>query len=73
MPSKKTKLMTQQEFLRHAITQLKMTRSEFAHRLNASERRINNWMLPTESKGFRDLDPTIWQFIREILKTDLPK
>lgn len=69
MPSKKTatKLIPQQDFLRDAMQRLSMTRKELAERLSTPERRLNNWLLPTTSAGYRELDPTIWQFIREIV------
>jgi len=41
---------------------------QLADRLHLSKkRRLDDWLLPADSKGFRELDPTIWQFIREIL------
>lgn len=63
----KKKTMSQQEFLRDAMTQLGMTRQQFADRICASKRRLDSWLLPSESKEFRELDSTIWQFVREIL------
>ena len=65
----KKKTMSQQEFLRDAMERLGMTREAFAERICASKRRLDTWLLPSESKGFRELDPTIWQFIREILES----
>lgn len=65
----KKKTVSQQEFLRDAMEQLGMTRQAFAERIRASKRRLDTWLLPSESKGFRELDPTIWQFIREILES----
>jgi len=59
--------MTQQEFLKYAIKRLSMTREEFANRIGTTERRINNWMLPSESKGYRSMDDMVWKYIREIL------
>lgn len=69
MPSKKpaTKPIPQQDFLRDAMQRLSMTRKQLAERLSTPERRLNNWLLPTTSAGYRELDPTIWQFIREIV------
>lgn len=58
----------QQEFLRGAMRTLGMTRQQFADRINASKRRLDTWLLPAESNEFRELDATIWQFIREILE-----
>lgn len=64
-PTKKP--IPQQDFLRDAMQSLSMTRKQFAGRLNTSERRLNNWLLPTTSSGYRELDPAIWQFVREIV------
>jgi len=58
---------SQQEFLRDAMQQLGMTRDEFAERIGAQRRRLDTWLLPSESNGFRELDPVAWKFIREIL------
>lgn len=63
----KKKAMSQQEFLRSAMAQLGMTRQQFADRIHASKRRLDSWLLPAASNEFRELDPTIWQFIREVL------
>ena len=60
---------TQQVFLRDAMARLGMTRQEFADRIHASKRRLDTWLLPSESKEFRELDATIWQFVREILES----
>jgi hypothetical protein len=51
------------------MERLDMTRQQFADRLDTSKRRLDNWLLPTESDEFRKLDPTIWLFIREIIET----
>lgn len=68
MADSRKNTMSQQEFLRGAMTQLSMTRQQFADRIHASKRRLDTWLLPLESKEFRELDPTIWQFVREILE-----
>lgn len=59
--------MAQQEFLRHAMDRLGMTRDQFAERIGASRRRLDTWLLPSDSKGFRELDSVAWKFVREIL------
>lgn len=59
--------LAQQEFLRDAMTTLNMTRDEFAERIGTTRRRIDNWLLPADSKGFREMDEMAWKFIREIL------
>lgn len=62
-----TQPVTQQEFLRGAMKQLDMTRNEFAERIGATRRGMDNWLLPAESKGFRAMPDSMWKFIREIL------
>lgn len=59
--------MPQQEFLRHAMDTLGMTRDQFAERIGASRRRLDTWLLPSDSTGFRELDSVAWKFVREIL------
>jgi hypothetical protein len=58
----------QQEFLRQAMVSLNMTRDEFAERIGTTRRRLDNWLLPAASKGFREMDEIAWKFISEILK-----
>lgn len=60
--------VSQQEFLRDAMKRLNMKREAFAARLGTSKRRLDNWLLPTESAGFREMDEIVWQFVREILE-----
>lgn len=59
--------IAQQEFLRKSMTSLDMTRDEFAVRIGTTRRRLDNWLLPNESKGFREMDEMAWKFIGEIL------
>lgn len=59
--------VSQQDFLRRAMELLEMTRDQFAERIGASRRRLDTWLLPSDSKGFRELDSVAWKFIREIL------
>lgn len=61
------KPIPQQDFLREAMTALNMTRDQFADRISTSRRRLDNWLLPADSKGFREMDEMAWAFIREIL------
>lgn len=58
---------TQQEFLRAAMTELAMTRDAFCSRLGAARRTLDKWLLPADSKDFRNMDETIWNLVREIL------
>lgn len=65
---------TQQEFLRDAMSQLGYTRMQLAERIcppggaTRTKRRIDNWLLPSESKEFRKMDEIVWMYIKEILK-----
>lgn len=65
--------LTQQEFLRQAMTTLGLTREQFAKRLGTSKRRVDNWLLPSESKEFRSMDDMVWNFVREILANNQNK
>ena len=67
-----SKPIPQQEFLRDAMAALDMTRDQFADRIGTSRRRLDNWLLPSDSKGFREMDEMAWKFIREIL-SNTPK
>lgn len=67
MTKRKQPYATQQELLRYAMDTLDMTRDQFAERIGATRRRLDTWLLPSESKGFRELDSMGWKFIREIL------
>ena len=65
--------LTQQEFLRNTMASLDMTREAFAARIAASPRRLANWLLPTGSQGFRELDAVIWRLLREIVAAERKK
>lgn len=65
--NKRPASISQQEFLRDAMERLGMTRDQFAVRINASRRRLDNWLLPEGSPGLRKLDPVAWAFVREIV------
>lgn len=62
-----SKKLTQQDFLRNAMKELGMTREEFADRIGAKRRALDNWLLPADSSGFRNMHDTLWKFIGEIL------
>jgi len=62
------KKRAQQDFLRDAMQHLDMTRQKFADRIGARKRALDNWLLPTDSKGFRPMPETVWTLIREILR-----
>lgn len=59
---------TQQEFLREAMATLSLTREDFADRIGAKKRALDNWLLPRESREFRTMPDMAWKFIREILR-----
>lgn len=65
---KEPNTVNQQDFLREAMQQLGMTRKEFAERIGTTTRRLDNWLLPTESKEFREIDSIVWKYVREILQ-----
>jgi len=60
----------QQEFLRDAMRRLNMTREQFAERIGTAKRRLDNWLVPSESKEFREMDGIVWKFVREILQNE---
>ncbi len=57
----------QQYFLRDTMQHLSMTRQEFADRIGAEKRVLDNWLLPSNSREFRPMPDTVWALIREIL------
>jgi hypothetical protein len=61
---------SQQEFLRDAMRRLGMTREQFAERIGTAKRRVDNWLVPSESKEFREMDPIVWKFVCEILEKE---
>jgi hypothetical protein len=60
-------LQSQQDFLRDAMAALGLTREQFAERIGAKKRALDNWLLPGDSKEFRAMPVMAWKFIREIL------
>ncbi|HEP6430586.1 transcriptional regulator [Burkholderia arboris] len=58
----------QQDFLRHAMDVLRMTREEFSERIGTKKRALDNWLLPSSSAEFRAMPDMAWKFIREILR-----
>jgi len=65
--------MNQQEFLRDAMKKLGMTRSQFAARLNGNDRTLDKWLLPDNSNDFREMAPSMWAFINEIINHETLK
>jgi hypothetical protein len=58
---------SQQDFLRDAMAALGLTREQFAERIGAKKRALDNWLLPSDSKEFRAMPDMAWKFVREIL------
>jgi aspartate carbamoyltransferase catalytic subunit len=59
---------TQQEFLRHAMSELGTTREQFAERIGAKKRALDNWLLSPHSSEYRSMPDMAWKFVREILE-----
>lgn len=57
----------QQEFLRHAMSELGMTREQFAERIGTKKRALDNWLLSTGSSEYRSMPDMAWKFVQEIL------
>jgi aspartate carbamoyltransferase catalytic subunit len=52
---------------------LDKTRDQFADRIGTSRRRLDNWLSPSDSRGFREMDEMAWKFVREIMHTTSKK
>ena len=52
------------------MRRLGMTREQFAERIGTAKRRVDNWLVPSESKEFREMDPIVWKFVCEILEKE---
>lgn len=63
-------ITNQQEFLRDAMRRLNMTREQFAERIGTVKRRLDNWLVPIESREYREMDGIVWKFVREILENE---
>lgn len=59
---------TQQDFLRHAMSELSMTREQFAERIGTKKRALDNWLLSPDSNECRTMPDMAWKFVREILE-----
>lgn len=59
---------SQQEFLRDAMHELGLTRTEFAKRIGAPWDTYRRWLLPVESEGAREMPPVAWALVREVLE-----
>jgi len=69
MATKKKTPVGQQEFLREAMSALGMTRDQFAERIGAKRKTLDNWLLP-ESESSRAMPDMAWKFISEILEKE---
>ncbi|HEX7683459.1 MAG TPA: transcriptional regulator [Trinickia sp.] len=65
---KKVVPQTQQEFLRYAMSELGMTREQFAERIGTKKRTLDNWLLAADSSEYRGMPDMAWKFVREILE-----
>jgi hypothetical protein len=59
---------TQQAFLLEAMQRMDMDPDQFARRLGASRRRLDDWLKRTGEPGSVELDPVIWTFVRELVE-----
>ena len=57
----------QQDFLRDAMFKLGLTRDQFAARFGINRRRFDNWLLPSESAQYREMDEAARKFVQEVL------
>lgn len=69
----RTPPLTQQTFLQEAMAALAMSREQFADRLGASLQRLDCWLAPQEDPVYRELDPVVWKFVRDILEWEAAK
>lgn len=57
----------QQDLLRKAMSEIGMTRTQFAARLSVPPRTLDKWLLPSESTDFRGMPEMGKAYVREIL------
>lgn len=58
--------MDQQELLRAAMLRFGMSRDQFAHRLEASRRTLDKWLLPVDSNDFREMPGVARKFVEDL-------
>lgn len=63
-------MITQQEFLRDAATELGLTQKGLATRMAAPWETFRKWLMPSESGSYRDMPEIAWQLVREILENE---
>ncbi|WP_049096349.1 aspartate carbamoyltransferase catalytic chain [Burkholderia cepacia] len=66
--TKQTFSVPQQELLREAMTQLDMTRDEFASRIRVARRTLDKWLLPDESPDFRGMSDMGRAYVEDIME-----
>ncbi|WP_260430299.1 MULTISPECIES: transcriptional regulator [unclassified Burkholderia] len=59
--------ITQQVFLRGAMTSLGMTRMEFAERISVPIKTLDKWLAPASTSDFRNMPDVVWAYVREVL------
>lgn len=64
---------TQKEFLESAMSQLGMSRADFATRIATPIRTLSKWLTDPDKKDYRNMPSMAWQFITEILEHDQPQ
>jgi len=47
---------------------LGLTREQFAERIGAKKRALDNWLLPSDSQEYRAMPDMAWKFVSEILE-----
>ena len=57
----------QQEFLRSAMSLLKLTRDSFARRFGVARRALDTYLLPSTSKQFRPLPEVLGRYVNEVV------
>lgn len=63
---------TQKEFLESAMSQLGMTRMDFANRIATPIRTLSKWLTDPDKKDYRNMPSMAWRFINEILEREAP-
>lgn len=66
---KKVVPKTQQEFLFDAMATLGLTSEQFAERIGAKKRALDQWLLPSDSSEYREMPDMAWKFVGEILES----
>nr|WP_076787230.1 transcriptional regulator [Mycetohabitans sp. B4] len=50
------------------MSELGMTREQFAERIGTKKRTLDNWLLSPDSNEYRSMPNMAWKFMREILE-----